>query len=212
MTELALYWEELWSVTVVAVFMAISPGADFAMVTRNSLFHSRRAGVLSALGVGLAIWVHVAYSIAGLAVVVSSSILLFSVLKYLGAAYLIYIGWKTFKSSPEPQERDAEQPPAMTDFEALRNGFVCNALNPKTTIFFMSIFTQVIDAGTPVSVQVVYGAVISVAHLLWFSFVAVMLTQPVLLTRFNRSRKYIERAVGCVLMAFGIKVAATSAS
>lgn len=212
MNELALYWEELLSVSVVAVFMAISPGADFAMVTRNSIFHSRRAGVLSAVGVGLAIWIHVAYSIAGLAVVISNSILLFSILKYLGAAYLIYIGWKTFNSSPEDQEQAGRQGIEMTDFEALRNGFVTNALNPKTTVFFMSIFTQVIDPETPIVMQGVYGAIISVAHLLWFGFVAVMLTQPILLNRFTRYRRGIERAVGSVLMAFGIKVAATSTS
>lgn len=212
MNELAAYGGELVSVTIVAIFMAISPGADFAMITRNSIFHSRRAGVLSAIGVAMAIWIHVAYSIAGLAVVISNSIVLFSILKYLGAAYLIYIGWKTFRSSPEDQVEDDSPMTAMTDFEAFRNGFVTNALNPKTTVFFMSIFTQVVAPGTPVAMQLVYGAVISVAHLMWFGFVAVMLTQPVFLGRFNRYRRGIERAVGSVLMAFGVKVAATSSS
>ena len=92
------YFQEIATITVVAIFMAISPGADFVMVTRNSIFYSRKAGIYSSLGVSMAIWVHVAYSIAGLAVIISSSVVLFSILKYLGAAYLIYIGWKTFTS------------------------------------------------------------------------------------------------------------------
>ena len=99
--ELLPYISELITVGLVATFMAISPGADFLMVTRNSIFHGRLAGLYSSLGVSLAIWVHVAYSIAGLAIIIANSILLFSIIKYLGAAYLIYIGWKTFSSKPD---------------------------------------------------------------------------------------------------------------
>ena len=92
--EVLNYLPELISVGVIAVFMVISPGADFVMITRNSIFHGRKSGLYSSLGIGLAIWIHVAYSIAGLAIIISKSILLFSLIKYLGAAYLIYIGLK----------------------------------------------------------------------------------------------------------------------
>jgi len=210
--DLAPYLPELLSVSVVAAFMAVSPGADFAMVTRNSLLHSRSAGVYSSLGIGLAIWLHVAYSIAGLAMIISKSILLFSVLKYLGAAYLIYVGWKTFRAEPQRQGMEGWQESSLSNFGALRIGFVTNALNPKTSIFFLSIFTQVVSPQTPFAVQVVYGAIISAAHMLWFGFVAVVLTQPAFLQRFNRWRRSIEKAVGVVLMGFGLKVAATSSS
>jgi threonine/homoserine/homoserine lactone efflux protein len=87
--ELMSYLPEIISVCVIAVFMSISPGADFVMVTRNCLFHERKAGLYSALGISLAIWVHVAYSIAGVAVIISNSVVLFSMIKYVGAAYLI---------------------------------------------------------------------------------------------------------------------------
>ena len=92
------YIPELLTVSIIAIFMAISPGADFIMVTRNSIFYGRKAGLYSSLGISAAIWLHITYSIAGLAVIISKSILLFSILKYFGAAYLIYIGYKTFKS------------------------------------------------------------------------------------------------------------------
>jgi len=83
------YLSELLKVTTVVIFMAISPGADFVMVARNSLFSSRTAGLFSVLGVSLAIWTHVAYSMGGIAVIISQSIVLFSLIKYLRAAYLI---------------------------------------------------------------------------------------------------------------------------
>ena len=204
------YIEELLSVAVIAIFMSISPGADFVMVTRNSIFYGRSAGLYSSLGVSLAIWIHVAYSIAGLAIIISNSVILFSIIKYLGAAYLIYIGWKTFHSGPslEIEQETTEQ--HISNYSAFKTGFITNALNPKTTIFFLSIFTQVVNPETPVLVQIVYGAIISLAHLIWFSSVAIFLSQPVLLKKFKTYKNTIEKVVGSILMGFGVKVATSS--
>ena len=81
------YLSEILTMSFVAIFMAISPGSDFVMVTRNSIFYGRKSGLYSALGISAAIWIHVAYSIAGLAVIISNSIVLFSVLKKLGLVH-----------------------------------------------------------------------------------------------------------------------------
>jgi RhtB (resistance to homoserine/threonine) family protein len=206
----ATYLEEIVSVGLIAVFMAISPGADFAMVTRNSIFYSRTAGIYSSLGIAFAIWVHVAYSIAGLAIIISKSIVLFSVIKYFGAAYLIYIGWKTFHAPPKEKKQSAGCTGRMSNISAFKVGFITNALNPKTTIFFLSIFTQIITPGTPWYILMIYGAIISLAHLIWFCTVTVVLTQPIMLRKFNNYRRSIERVVGSVLIMFGLKVALAS--
>lgn len=208
--ELLPYLPQIISISVISIFMAISPGADFVMVTRNSIFHGRFAGLYSALGVALAIWIHVAYSIAGLAIIISNSIVLFSIIKYLGAVYLIYIGWKTFQSKPDVKTDEDAEPKILSNFSAFKIGFITNALNPKATIFFLSIFTQIVNPQTPLVLQVVYGAIISLAHLLWFSGVAVFLSQPVLLTKFNAYRGRIEKVVGVILVGFGVKVATAS--
>jgi len=208
--ELLPYLPELISVAVIAIFMAISPGADFVMVTRNSIFYGRLAGLYSSLGVSLAIWIHVAYSIAGLALIISNSIVLFTLIKYLGAAYLIYIGWKTFRSSSKLELESEAEVQGLSNFSAFKIGFITNALNPKTTIFFLSIFTQVVNSDTPLGLQLVYGAIISVAHLLWFGAVAIFLSHPVLLKKFQAYKNGIEKVVGGVLIAFGLKVATIS--
>ena len=204
-TELMSYLPELISVSVIAIFMAISPGADFVMVTRNSVFYGRLAGLYSSLGISLAIWIHVAYSIAGLAIVISNSIVLFSIIKYLGAAYLIYIGWRTFRSTDNLDVGEQTNKVELSNFSAFKIGFVTNALNPKTTIFFLSIFTQVVNAETPLWLQVVYGVIISIAHLVWFGAVSLFLSQPVLLRKFQSYKRGIERVVGSLLIGFGIK-------
>ena len=204
------YSTELLTISVIAIFMAISPGADFVMVTRNSIFYSRSAGLYSALGVSTAIWVHVAYSIAGLAIIISNSILLFSIIKYLGAAYLIYIGWKTFTSKSLMNIEKSNESQSLSNAKAFKIGFVTNVLNPKTTIFFLSIFTQLVTLETPIWLQLVYGLIISGAHLIWFVAISFSLTHPVLLKKFNKSKTVIEKVVGTVLMAFGLKVAISS--
>ncbi len=207
--EIVPYLDSILSVIVIAIFMAISPGSDFAMVTRNSIFYSRTAGIYSSLGIGLAIWIHVAYSTAGLAIIISKSIVLFSIIKYLGAAYLIYVGWKTFKAPPEQDQHEVDHK-SLSNFSAFKVGFISNALNPKTTIFFLSLFTQVITPDTPFYIQMIYGAIISLAHLIWFCIVTLLLTQPIMLRKFNNYRKAIEKVVGSVLIGFGLKVAFAS--
>ncbi len=208
--DLTLYLPELISVSIIAIFMAISPGADFVMVTRNSVFYSRTAGLFSSLGISLAIWIHVAYSIAGLALIISKSIILFSIIKYLGALYLIYIGWQTLRSKSTLNSSEKPDEKELSNFSAFKIGFITNALNPKTTIFFLSIFTQVVSPETPVWIQIVYGLIISLAHLLWFGFISIFLSQPILLKKFNDYKSNIEKVVGTLLIGLGLKVAATS--
>ena len=208
------YLTELITVSVLTVIIAITPGLDFILVTRNSVFHSRKAGVYSSIGIGLSLWIHVAYSIAGLATIISQSVLVFSVIKYLGAAYLMYIGWKTLSSSSKVgvslRRPDNLADETMSRFSAIKMGFLCNLLNPKAPIFFLSLFTQIISPETPLWLQVTYGAIISVVHTIWFSIVAVFLSQPVFMRKFNRCKQGLEKAVGAVLIGFGLKIAASN--
>ena len=205
--EIFAYLNELLTMIVIAIFMAISPGSDFVMVSRNSIFYGRKSGWYSAVGISLAIWVHVAYSIAGLAVIISNSVFLFSVLKYLGAAYLIYIGWKTFSSKSIVSVDKQKEVQKISNFSSFKMGFVSNVLNPKTTIFFLSVFTQVVTPETPIWIQLIYGLIISIAHLVWFILVSYMFTHPALVKKFNKSKSLIEKLIGTVLIAFGVKVA-----
>lgn len=138
--ELSIFTEstEYLAIISISIFMAISPGPDFFMVSRSSIMYNKTAGIYAAFGVSLAIWLHVAYSIAGLAILISKSIFLFSIIKYIGAAYLIFIGFKTIfsKSSIEQINIKKNEIRSIPKFESFKTGFITNALNPKTTIFF----------------------------------------------------------------------------
>ncbi len=200
------------SVAAIHLLAVMSPGPDFIMTMRNSLLYSRRSGIYSAIGLGLGILVHVAYCLAGIAVIISQSIVVFTILKYLGAAYLIYIGIKSFRAKQNREEGIGEStaPQDMTKWQAVRSGFITNATNPKATLFFLSLFTLVIQPDTPLFVKAFMGVEMAVATALWFSLVALLVSHRSIRSRINRFQHYIERFMGAVLVFFGIKLATSS--
>ena len=200
------YMAEIIAVSTIAIFMAMLPGADFVMVTRTSIYNGRLAGLYMSLGMCLSVCIHASYSIAGLAVVIANSPWLFSAIKYLGAAYLIYIAWQLLTTREILNKEQSNQSTQMSPSIALRMGFTCNILNPKTTIFFLSIFTQVVSVDTPLIMQVSYGLIIMLAHFIWYSGVALLLSHPKMLPSFNRQKQKIDKVSGFVLMLIAIKL------
>lgn len=197
---------ELIAVITITLLAVISPGPDFAMVTRNSLMLSRRAGVLTAVGIGLGVLVHVAYTLVGLGLLIQQSLWLFNAIKWLGAGYLVYLGVKMLRAQPAVNVADARMP-AVSDAAALRTGFLTNALNPKTTVFILSLFMQVVDPTTPLGVQLGYGIFISAAHVGWFSLVALCFSSGQVRDRLLAVRHWIDRAFGALLLVFGCMLA-----
>lgn len=197
------------AVITITIFAVISPGPDFVMVSRNSLSLSRRAGILTALGIGAGVLVHVSYTLFGIGVLVRESPALFNILKLVGAAYLVWLGVKMLFS------RKAEGPAAvnetaLSDLGALRIGFLTNALNPKTTIFIVSLFMQVVQEDTPLATRIAYGLFISLAHVVWFAAVGLFFGAPRIQKRIFGVRHWIDRIFGALLCGFGIALAAAN--
>jgi threonine/homoserine/homoserine lactone efflux protein len=94
----------------------------------------------------------------------------------------------------------------------LRTGFLTNVLNPKTTIFVVSLFMQVVQPSTPFAVQVGYGAFISAAHIIWFALVATFFSAGGIRARIVAFRRWIDRVFGALLVGFGLLLAKASAA
>lgn len=200
---------ELLAVITITILAVMSPGPDFAMVTRNSLLLSRRAGLLTALGIGAGVLVHVTYTILGVGILIQRSIWLFNALKLVGAAYLVWLGFKMLRTKP-PIDEPSTPPVILSDAAALRTGFLTNALNPKTTIFVVSLFMQVVQPSTRVATQIGYGAFISAAHILWFALVALFFSAGRVRDRILAVRHWIDRVFGVLLVGFGLLLARSS--
>lgn len=204
------FMAEIIAVSTIAVLMAVIPGVDFVMVTRTSIRNGRLAGMYTTVGVCLSICIHAAYSIAGLAVVIASSMWLFAIIKVLGAAYLVYIAWQLLTTRELLENTQCTNNEAISHFAALRLGFISNILNPKAPIFFISIFTQVVSLETPLIMQIGYGLIIVLAHLVWFGSVALLLSHPNLLPRFNKHKQKIDKVAGAMLILFALKLSLVS--
>lgn len=196
------------TVLVIGCFAVMSPGPNLLITLRNSLAYSRCAGVLTALGLALGNSVHVTYGLVGIAVVIAQSILLFTVIKWLGAAYLIFIGVLALRSRGLQAEGCASAAqPAKSPIGAIRDGFLTSILNPKVTLFFLALFTQVIEPQTPTAVQAVYGATIVGLELFWYSAVALIVAQSRIKVAFFAAGRWIDRITGTLFIALGIRLA-----
>lgn len=201
-----------WIVVVTITLLAvISPGPDFAMVTRNSLMLSRRSGLLTAWGIGLGVTVHVSYTLLGVGLLIRQSLWLFNAVKLVGALYLIYLGAKMLAAKPV-DGRPATQAGPLSDLAALRTGFLTNALNPKTTMFIVSLFMQAVRPDTPLPVQIGYGLFIALAHAGWFSLVALCFSADAVRDRLLSLRHWIDRTFGVLLVSFGVMLAIARSS
>ncbi len=194
------YWPEFLTVALVHLLAVASPGPDFAVVLRQALSQSRNRALLTAVGVGTGILVHVGYSLLGIGLLIQQSVWLFSVLKVAGALYLGWIALQCLRSGPAQLELEAAPAQAQSGFAALRLGFLTNALNPKATLFFVSLFSVVISPGTPMALQAGYGLYMAAATALWFAMVAIFFTLPRIRRGFTRFGHWLDRVMGGVLL------------
>jgi RhtB (resistance to homoserine/threonine) family protein len=194
-----------------ALFIALlAPGPDFAMILKQSITYGKRASIVSSIGIGLGISVHVIYTVLGIGLIISKSIILFNIIKYLGAAYLIYIGYMSLKSKGMKLKVDASEiTNEISDLKSFSIGFLCNALNPKATLFFLSIFTVVVSIDTPLYIQSMYGIFCIFATMFWFVGISFILSKKRVRKFFNSFGVWFDRTVGIVLISLGIKVALT---
>lgn len=205
------YLSQFLTIAIVHLFAVASPGPDFAIVVRQSVTYGKTTALWTSLGVGTGILLHVLYSLLGIGVVVSQSIVAFTVMKFLGAAYLIYIGIKAIRTGPSASFFTSEKNKQLpTIAQAFWTGFLTNGLNPKVTLFFLSLFTVVIASHTPLKVQFVYGVYMALATALWFSGISLIFGQARVRNLFLRVGHWFERIMGGALLLLGVKLAITS--
>lgn len=196
------------SVALIHLLAVISPGPDFFMALKNSMTYSRKTGIYTAIGFGLGIAVHVFYSLAGLALIISQSIVIFNVIKYLGVAYLLYIGIKSFLSkTADIKVENKEHLQDISPLKAVSMGFLTNVLNPKASLFFLSLFTLVIGPNTGATTLIIISFILVIDTMLWFSLVAIFFTQKRVRVVFNRYQKWFNKLFGALLVGIGLKIA-----
>lgn len=203
---------------VVAVFLLnVTPGPDTAYIVGRSVAQGRRAGLMSALGISAGCCVHSLACAFGLTALLAASATAFTVIKFVGALYLVYLGVRLIFTKPDKPAADAANPAASQGAATARplrqlflQGFWTNVLNPKVVLFFVSFFPQFVVPGSDQKVVafLTLGVVFVVMSTIWNSFVAWIagsVTQ-----RFSGKpalKRWLDRGVGTAFVGLGIRLA-----
>ncbi len=195
------------TVASIQFLAVVSPGPDFAIVAKNALLYPRRQAIYTALGITLGLSIHITYCLFGIALVVAHSTFVFNLLKYAGAAYLIYIGIRSFFDKTLPTQSSdgtTKNVAVISVSQAIRQGFFCNLLNPKAGLFFIGLFTLVIKPGTPLWQQSIYAVWMLLVTFVWFSSVAYFMTHPDFRRTLLRIQPIAVKSLGVLLIVLGV--------
>ena len=206
---------------MLAVFLLnVTPGPDTAYIVGRSVSQGRAAGLMSSLGVSAGCCVHVLAVAFGLTALLAASTVAFTVIKVIGAAYLIYLGGRMLLAPPERDDAPDEAPaeaaaaPRLRPLKALfMQGFLTNVLNPKVVLFFLSFFPQFVDphAAHKAAAFLALGLVFIVMSTVWNSMVAWVAAS---VTRRVAGKpgikRWLDRVVGTAFIGLGARLAFTT--
>ena len=191
--------------------LIIMPGADMAIATKNTLSMGRKGGLKTVLGTCCAVLIHTTAAIAGLSVVIVKSAFLFSLFKYVGSIYLVYLGVKnlwTLYRRKLPEEGCEKTAKEYDSRYCFRQGFVTNMLNPNVAIFFLTFLPQFVDPGMATFLPfLAMGLTYCLLKAAWYIFYIVLIDTLRNVIKKPRIRTIFEGSVSAVLIGFGVKLA-----
>lgn len=193
------------------VMAILSPGPDFILVSQNALSYDKRTAIYTAWGVSLGAFVLSISSIFGLTLIIQKSTLLFKIIEFGGALYLIYLGVSSLLNTKKTnmQFDGGGQQRNLSYSQAFSQGLLCSVLNPKSMLFFLALFTILIKPDSSYSLKLAYGLEVSVLYLSWFIFLSIMITHSNVKNTIKRIIPYIKISFGILLVTLGIYIIKT---
>jgi threonine/homoserine/homoserine lactone efflux protein len=192
----------------ISLLLAVTPGPDMALVTKNALAHGHRGVFLTTTGIAFALVLWVTLTAVGLAALLKASTTLFYALKLVGGAYLAYLGiraWLASRHRPDDLLSDLSPAPAGS---ILRQGFISAGTNPKLGVFFVTFLPQFVDAHSALLPQLLLlGAIFALIGWAWMNAYGLLITRVRAFVTSPRVRQWMDRATGTVLIGLGLRLA-----
>ncbi len=202
--------ESIMTVLIIGFFVVITPGPNMVVVMKNTISAGTASGIITALGLFMGNLVHITYCLVGIGLIISKSIVAFNIIKILGALYLMYLGIKLLLSKQKLSGENTEAPvPNKTHFEYFANGLLTDLLNPKATLFFLALFTQIIKPGYSIAERIFYGSSVAVLEFICFTILSFILGNQLVKKAIHRFFNVIEKFTGVLLILLGIKILVT---
>jgi threonine efflux protein len=197
--------DNLLHLSVIHILMAMVPGPNIVVVSYFAAARSRRAGLQAATGITLMTCVWVTLSLVGIGIVLLQAGALYRALRLLGAAYLLFVGlrmlWAAWrKAAPGPM------PPAQSTRAPWRAGLFTNLGNPKSAVFWTSVFAVIFPVEAPWWFFLAAIAIVAVQTAAWYSLVALVLSTPAARKSYARFARAVDVVAGSVMTAFGLRL------
>lgn len=192
-----------------SLLLAVTPGPDMAVVTRNALAHGRRGVFLTTTGIATALAIWVTATAFGVSALLRSSAELLFALKLVGAAYLAYLGIRTLiESRRRPAEFLSAAPPAAPGHSIYRQGFLSALTNPKLGVFFVTFLPQWVAPGQELLPRLLeLGLIFAGVGWMWMNVYGLLVTRIRAFITAPRVRQWMDRVTGVVLLGFGARLA-----
>ncbi|OXA77699.1 resistance to homoserine/threonine (RhtB) family protein [Flavobacterium aquidurense] len=195
------------------LLLNITPGNDTIFILSRSMAQGKKAGIMSVLGIATGSLIHTTLAAFGLSLIIAKSILVFNIIKYAGAAYLLYIGYKMLTDRSQLNTETLVSERSINLKKIYRDGVLTNVLNPKVALFFISFLPQFIDPHVTNTVVpfIKLGITFTITGTIWClilaNFASIIFSK---LKHNKRLSNYVNKTCGGVLIALGIKIALTS--
>ena len=189
-------------------FLALmSPGPDFIMVVKNSVQYSRKIGIFTSIGISLGIIIHLFYCLTGISFIISTNDTILTIFKFFCSGYLLFLGVKSIQDSNLNQKSIYKKATGINIYEAIRIGFLTNVLNPKVSLFFLSLFSLVIlPEDLPINLLITLIIIIVNSTFIWFSLVSIVINQSRINLLLLKNLKYLNRIFGFLLIFISLKL------
>jgi RhtB (resistance to homoserine/threonine) family protein len=203
--------ENFYLYVIMSILLIILPGPDTGLATQNTIAYGKKGGFQTVLGISTGLIIHTLAAIFGLSAIIVKSALFFSVFKYVGAIYLIYLGVTSLWSLKKKKEASSNENDIKAKYpnkSPFRQGFLTNLLNPKVAVFFLTFLPQFLTPGNkPFLPFLIMGMTYTGLTIIWFllyvnliNYISVWMKKPSI-------QRAIQGITGLVLVAFGIKLA-----
>ena len=196
---------EFLTVAILHLFAVASPGPDFALITRQSLRFNRKVAIWTSLGIGMGILFHCLLAITGLVLLITSNELFSTILKIIGSTYLLYLGINSVLVTQNRNETEIRERDNLDKFNGFLVGLITNITNVKAILFFVTVFSVVIDTDNSLSL-IFYGAYMALATFLWFAFISYVFTSENFKNKFSSILKYFEKVIGIILILLSLQI------
>ena len=193
------------SLALLCILGAMTPGQSLIIILKHSVAGGRLNGLVASLGHALGVMLYAIATVIGLAVIIQQTPWLFDLIRYLGAAFLVWLGYKALMSRAE-SSRLLTSESSISLKQSFSEGLMVSFLNPKLAIFFLALFSQFVDADAGWQQSIIMVATVAGIDTLWYCLVALILSHSSVLDKLRQNMNVVEKCSGVVLLAVALRV------